>query len=168
MAQSARPVVIRPAEPSDADDLARLHVAVWRATYRDYASAEAVAALDEDRRRPYWTSLLGSGDANKGAHVAGQGDTILGVVSFGPSDHEIFGGRLEIKHFYVDPTAQGQGIGRRLLRAVLEQDSNVALAVVAQNEQARAFYRMMGGVEIGTFIDPGPLWRSDNIVLAWG
>ena len=42
-----------------------------------------------------------------------------------------------------------------------------ALAVVEQNEAARRFYAAMGGVEVDCFTDPGPLWRSSNVLVAW-
>lgn len=173
MNRIAAPVTLRPARPNEAEALARLHVAVWRATYRDYAPAEAVAILDEARRLPYWMDVLSSDDPQTGAIVAARAnDTLAGVISFAPSKYEAFAGRTEIKHLYVDRDAQGQGIGRRLLNAVLDRaqyrpGTGIALAVVRQNEGARAFYRSMGGLEVGAFVDPGPLWKSENIVVAW-
>ncbi|WP_312164905.1 hypothetical protein [Phenylobacterium sp.] len=32
---------------------------------------------------------------------------------------------------------------------------------------AIAFYEALGGRRAGRFTDPGPLWRSDNIVFVW-
>jgi ribosomal protein S18 acetylase RimI-like enzyme len=164
--------VIRPARPDEAERLAALHVAVWRKTYRDIASPEAFAQLDETRRLPYWTKAVHTDQEDAGVLVAEVSGNIVGVVSFGPSAHEAFEGRMEIKHIYVSYDAHGHGIGRRLLEAVLNREGpggsvGTALAVVRENDQARRFYQRMGGVEIATFIDPGPLWRSDNIVVAW-
>lgn len=161
--------LLRPARADEAEALARLHVAVWRATYRDYATPEAVALLDEARRLPAWQAALGAQTPGAAVWVAARDGAILGVVSVAPSAHPAFGGRLEIKHLYVALEAQGQGIGRRLLAHVLDSagPGGVALAVVRQNAPARAFYARMGGQEIGAFTDPGPLWRSDNIVVAW-
>ncbi|MEJ6393643.1 GNAT family N-acetyltransferase [Gymnodinialimonas sp. 2305UL16-5] len=164
--------LIRPAREDEADTIAGLHVAIWRATYRDYASAEALATLDEAKRLPYWIEALASDDPRTGVLVAETAGAISGIISFGPSSHAAFGGRTEIKHLYVQSYVQSQGIGRRLLTSVLERPdihagNGVGLAVVRQNERARRFYQTMGGVEIGTFTDPGPLWRSDNIVMAW-
>jgi len=166
------PIAVRRAQTGDEKRLARLHVSVWRATYQDYAPPEAIAKLDETRRLPYWIDAVNSAHTPSGALVAEFENEILGVVSFGPSTHAAFGGRTEIKHLYVDLGAHGQGIGQRLLRAVvndqdIHEDGGVALAVVEQNGKARAFYQRMGGVEIGKFVDPGPLWKSNNIVVAW-
>ncbi|MEL7255102.1 MAG: GNAT family N-acetyltransferase [Pseudomonadota bacterium] len=158
-------VTIRRARADEAEALAHLHVSVWRETYRDYAPAEAIRLLDEARRLPYWIKAIAEG----AVFVADGGHDPLGVVSFGPSEHAAFGGRVEIKHLYVARTAQGMGLGRRLLKTVLSEAApdGVALAVVRQNEAARRFYAQLGGVERGAFIDPGPLWRSENIVVAW-
>ena len=164
-------VSVSPGRPDAAAALARLHVEVWRATYRDYATPEALSRLDEARRLPYWQGALSTEVPGAGVLVAGQDGALLGVVSYGPSEHEAFEGRTEIKHLYVAGNAQGRGIGRRLLTTVLNDEEaarpGVALAVVRQNERAQEFYKVMGGAEIGTFTDPGPLWRSENIVVAW-
>ncbi|WP_175484818.1 GNAT family N-acetyltransferase [Jannaschia pohangensis] len=164
-------VSIRTGRPDEADALAKLHVDVWRATYRDYASAEAFKMLDEAKRLPYWQDALLDKRPCAGVFVAEQDASLLGVVSYGPSQHESFAGRTEIKHLYVAELARGLGVGRLLLKAVLDDESaarpGLALAVVRQNNSARRFYKKMGGAEIGTFIDPGPLWKSENIIVAW-
>jgi len=128
--------------------------------------------LDEARRLPGWTAALASDDAGTGVLIAEQAGTIVGVISFAPSRHDAFGGRTEIRHLYIAQSVQGQGVGRRLLGDILDRKdlhpgNGVALAVVRQNEKARLFYQKMGGMEIGRFIDPGPLWKSENIVVAW-
>lgn len=158
-------IILRRAQVGEAEVLAKLHVSVWRETYRDYAPDKAIQTLDETRRLPYWAQAT----VSEGVWVADDGGEVLGVISFGPSQHEAFGGRVEIKHLYVALNAQGQGVGRRLLEKALElcAPGGVALAVVRQNTTARSFYARLGGVECGAFSDPGPLWLSENIVVAW-
>lgn len=163
---------IRRGRHGEAEELAKLHVAVWRATYGAYAPKEAIAALDEAKRLPYWSSALTYKGPGLGVWVADQNNSIVGVVSIGESENDLFGGRIEIKHLYVAENAQGQGLGGRLLQTALNEGGGadcpgVALAVVQQNISARRFYKRMGGAEIGAFPDPGPLWRSDNILVAW-
>ena len=165
-------IELRPACIGDAEEIARLHVSVWQATYRTYAVPQAVATLDESKRLPYWKEWLSSEEPSKSTIVARKGETLVGVISYGPSTHEVFSGRMEVKHLYVDRSTQGQGVGARLLSTVLDHtqavgNCGVALAVVRQNENARQFYRAMGGIEITKFIDSGPLWKSENILVAW-
>ncbi|MEO0487055.1 MAG: GNAT family N-acetyltransferase [Pseudomonadota bacterium] len=162
-------LTVRHAEAGEAPELAALHVRVWRATYGGLAPQVALHTLDEAKRLPVWEAAI----AEQRARVATHGDTIIAAACFGPSTHAAFDGRCEIKHLYVDLVHQGHGVGQRLLSATLKAcrvgfpERGVALAVVRQNDAARAFYKRQGGAEIATFTDPGPLWRSDNIVVAW-
>lgn len=162
---------LRAARPGDAAAIAAFHVRQWRATYRDLAPRAAWDALDEARRLRDWTATL-SAPPPAGAFLACDGEAIAGLVSFGAPGHPVFGGRGEVKHLYVDAGWRGRGLGRRLLRrarAALAAAgfSGAGLAVVAGNHPARAFYRAAGGVEAAAFTDPGPLWKSDNILVVW-
>lgn len=49
---------------------------------------------------------------------------------------------------FVDPSAQGHGIGRRLIAHALALKSQLMLEVYADNVQACAFYRQLGFCEI--------------------
>lgn len=49
---------------------------------------------------------------------------------------------------FVDPSAQGHGIGRGLIAHALALKSQLSLEVYADNEQACAFYRQLGFREI--------------------
>ncbi|MEX0284025.1 MAG: N-acetyltransferase family protein [Paracoccaceae bacterium] len=163
---------IRSGQVPDAWELAQLHVAVWRETYRAYAPQTAVNELGPRRRLPYWTKALASDPSDTGALVATRNGAIVAVSGFGVSTHPAFAGAAEIKHFYVGKSARGLGLGSRLFRTTLDHlriggQNRVALAVVEQNTRARKFYRTLGGEEIGAFTDAGPLWRSSNIVVQW-
>ena len=164
--------LIRRGRPDEAIELAKLHVDVWRATYGDLAPAKAIELLDEARRLPFWMDATAETKAGRGVWVADDGAALLGLVSVGSSDHPDFQGRAEVKHLYVAIGAQGKGLGEKLLQTAITEckaagDFGLALAVVRQNERARGFYKKMGGAELSSFIDPGPLWRSENILVAW-
>lgn len=172
MTVQSNSVEIRDGRLSDAAELAQLHVDVWRQTYRDLATPKAYEALGVERRLPYWTSTLQAEDPFTRAFVASDPHGLFGVVSIGTPRDEVLGPHAEIKHLYVRQSHQGSGIGAALLRHALDHLSrlnvpSVALAVVEENAAARKFYRRMGGIETGQFTDPGPLWRSRNIVVHW-
>lgn len=172
MSRAPAEITIRRALPSEAEALAALHVQVWRATYSAFAPAEALRQLDEARRLPFWTTAIAADPTTSGVSIATEGGQLLGVVSHAPASHPAFGPGIEITHLYVRPDAQGRGIGQRLLHSVLNArdarpPARVVLAVVRQNQAARGFYKAMGGTEIAEFRDPGPLWRSKNIVVEW-
>ena len=172
MSESDIQISIRRGYPGDAVRLAELHVAVWRATYTDYAPKDAVRLLDVEKRLPYWATALEASEPEKCAWVAQDSRSVLGVISIGSSDHAAFGDRIEVKHLYVAEGAQGRGVGTQLLNTAIQECESVgapgvALSVVRQNERAREFYRSMGGQEVTNFIDPGPLWRSENVLVTW-
>ncbi|MEH3125065.1 GNAT family N-acetyltransferase [Agrobacterium cavarae] len=165
-------VELRPAKLSDAEAIAHAHVQVWRETMRELASPSVFAALNEEHRLRYWTKKLGTLEPHQLVLVAEMGNEVVGIGAIGQPSDPVFGSRAEIKNLYILPSFQRQGIGRRLLKdlalhAKTMGYSAVALSVVKGNEPACRFYEALHARKIGEFRDPGPIWRSDNIVYAW-
>ncbi|MFS8050813.1 N-acetyltransferase family protein [Rhizobium sp. BR 314] len=163
---------IRPAVVDDAAAIARLHRAVWCETYRDLAPANVYRTLDEDFRRARWSEMLANPRRHQGILLAEQGNRLVAIGAVGAASEPAFEGRGEIRSLYIDPSAKRQGLGRRLMRELVAQlaafgYSSAALGVVVGNEPAIAFYRSLGGRMIGQYTDPGPIWRSDNLILVW-
>ena len=137
-ASAASGIALRPAALEDAAVIARLHDHVWRETYRDLATPAAWEGLTEAVRLARWREVLAD----------------------------------QVRWTTLVATLQGMGVGRRLMSALtqalaVQGYEGCALAVVVGNNRAARFYRRLGGREIGRFTDPGPLWRSENIVFAW-
>jgi ribosomal protein S18 acetylase RimI-like enzyme len=64
--------------------------------------------------------------------------------------------------------ASGRALMRQLALALKAQGySSVALGVVEGNRAAIDFYKKLGGRVAGSYIDPGPLWRSRNQMIVW-
>ena len=97
------------------------------------------------------------------------------IVAFGSAcapTEAVFEGRGEIRWLHVDPAMQGRGVGRTLMAALADELAGwgyrgCALAVVVGNHPAMAFYERLGGRKAGGYVDPGPLWRSENVVFVW-
>ena len=167
---SASDLLIRAAGPADASAIAELHVAVWRETYRDLAPPEAMRALDVPFRLARWIELLAK--AERTILIAECGGRIVGIGTAGAATVPELSGHGEILYLYVDPTQTRGGIGkalmRQLARALQAQGyGSVALGVVEDNRPAIDFYRKLGGRPAGSYIDPGPLWRSRNQIIIW-
>jgi ribosomal protein S18 acetylase RimI-like enzyme len=165
-------ITLEAATSRDAEAIARLHVAVWRLTYRDLAPADAFRILDETHRLARWRAILSAPGLHQAVLLAKQGDRLVGIGSAGAPSELGFDADGEIKSLYVDPAAQGRGLGRRLMASLAQHLARcryrgVALGVVAGNEPAIAFYRALGGEIAGHYRDPGPVWRSDNILFRW-
>lgn len=165
-------ISIRSADVHDAQAIANFHVKVWRDTYRELAPAEVHSALDEQYRREKWKQKLASGGNDETVLVAEIGMQIVGIGAAGVPSQPIFEGRGEIKYLYVDPEFKRHGIGRELLARLARhlqarKYDGAALSVVKGNQPAIAFYEALEGRLAGAFIDPGPIWRSENLVYVW-
>lgn len=163
-------LVIRAAGPADAEAIARLHVAVSRATYRDLAPPEAIHRLDFAHRRDRWRETLEK--AERTALVAELGPAIVGIGTAGAPTVPELGGHGEILHLYVDAGHARRGIGRALMQRLAlalqaQGYRSIALGVVEGNDAAIAFYKQLGGRVAGSYIDPGPIWRSRNRIVTW-
>ncbi len=79
--------------------------------------------------------------------AAREGDSLIGYAGLAHT-----GGEAEIHTLAVDPAHQGRGIGRALLRAMLDHagGATVFLEVRTDNESAIQLYRSEGFVVIGT------------------
>lgn len=163
---------LRPATVADAPAIAALHVASWRAAYRNLAPAEVFAAMDEPLRLRRWTVTLSMPRDRQAVLLAERAGRLVGMgMAASPSD-AVFGARGEISSLYLDPAVQRLGLGRRLMAALAARIAGwgydgAALGVVVGNEPAIAFYQALGGRVAGRYLDPGPLWRSENLIFVW-
>lgn len=165
-------IAVRLATFDDAPSIADFHVKVWRHTYGDLAPPDVHAALDETRRRRTWGEKLSSTNPDEIVLVAETQGRTVAIGAAGPPSAPLFGGRGEIKYLYVDPDMKRRGLGRRLLSrlaAHLRERGfrGAGVGVVHGNEPAIAFYSALDGERIGEYTDPGPIWRSRNIVFVW-
>jgi DNA-binding MarR family transcriptional regulator/GNAT superfamily N-acetyltransferase len=97
--------------------------------------------------------------------IAWSDDLPIGCVSFRPLEP----GVAEAKRLWIDPVARGQGLGRRMMRAIearardmghdwLKLDSNTALA------EAIALYRSDGWQEVAPYTSaPANIWMAKRL-----
>jgi ribosomal protein S18 acetylase RimI-like enzyme len=140
--------MVRPARPPDAAGLAEVQVRAWWAAYGDYVDHELLAEHPVAARTARWREVLAGGASRTDvAEVAGR---VAGFVSVGDVQHAApEPGLGELLALYVDPPAQGAGVGRALLRAGEERlralgYDRAVLCVFVRNERARAFYAAHG------------------------
>lgn len=163
---------IRPAVLADAPLIAGLHLRSWRHAYKDLAPREAWDTLTEETRRDRWTATLSTPRDRHHTFVAEAAGRMVGIGTATAPSEAVFGERGEIRSLYVEPDVARMGVGRRLLgevaaKLVLFGFEGAALGVVAGNTPAIAFYEKLGGRSAGTYLDPGPVWRSENLVMVW-
>jgi GNAT superfamily N-acetyltransferase len=131
-----------------------------------------VRQLDNAYRLPQWQARLADQADDGLVVIAEQGSSIVGLMAVCATSDPILGDRLEVKHLNVEPLMRRQRIGARLLQraaphAEVRGARGLALSVVEGNDDALAFYETLGGKIAGRFTDPGPLWRSRNLIVVW-
>jgi ribosomal protein S18 acetylase RimI-like enzyme len=134
--------VIRRAARADAAGIALVHVHAWNHNYDGIVAGEHLAARTVEARMEKWLEWL---------------DDPAVLVWVDEVEGEIAGfaavtGR-ELRGLYVDPAAQGAGVGSRLLSEA-EGVGACELEVFAANGHARGFYEARG-------------WRDDGDAGEW-
>src|SRR3546814_8224182 len=78
-------VVLRPALPRDADDIARVHVETWQSTYAGLVPADYLARMSVARSAPQWHRAAARAEKGDDLMVAEVEQPVVGFVSFGPT-----------------------------------------------------------------------------------
>jgi ribosomal protein S18 acetylase RimI-like enzyme len=148
---------LRRARLTDAPALASVHLRSWAQSYRSLMPDAALDAMTSqaalDRRAQFWHKLLHKG--REIVFVAVQGGEVVGFASgtTGTFLTDDFMADAEVFTLYLLNSAQGQGSGRALLRAMAAelaaQGAHSLLLWVLANNPARAFYEHLGGAVVG-------------------
>ncbi len=146
-------VLVRPAGPADAEDLARVRIASWRAAYRGIVPDPVLDGFDPVAEVVTWRQRLAAvTDVWTGVAFVAEPPArprLVGFVTTGAARHAGEAGLGEVWAIYVDPDAQGQGVGRALMDAAIRDlktrgFGEVVLWVFEANAPARAFYERIG------------------------
>ncbi len=147
---------IRPAEPADAQAIASVQTASWRTTYAGLVPTEFLENMDVNRRAEVWHTWLTDSSRRQCFVVAEDADgQVVGFASGGPERDAdpIYKG--ELSAIYILDAYHGQGIGRRLVQAVvmwLTQNHyhTMLIWVLAGNNIGIGFYEAIGGQRINS------------------
>jgi len=145
---------IRAATADDGAAIARIHVETWRSTYAGILPDAYLVRMDVAGQRRIWRQSLRAGSHRHQTFVATAADgEVVGFASCGPARRHALPRRApydgEIYTLYVAIDHQGQGHGKRLLRACLAElraaGKSAAIAWVLAANPARFFYEAQGG-----------------------
>ena len=175
--QSCASLTIRAAVPSDTAKLAALKLACFRETFGpegfaipyppiDLARFEAssygpdvVSAEIADPAHRTWVVVGGEGELVAYAHV---GPTKLPHADVMPGDEELY-------QLYLRRSAQGGGLGKRLLDLTLDwlgrTGRPVWLGVWSGNARARHVYEGRGFQVVGEYQFAVGDWRDDEFIM---
>lgn len=149
--------LLRPAIPTDAEGIASVHVRAHEETYRPLRPAYAGPSYED--RLAMWRRVLAA-------------DAIVFVVE---ADREVVGfacgNGTQLTTLYLLRAWQRQGLGKRLLRAVLDGlaargVAEVTFDVLADNLDAIRFYEAQGARCIGRATDVDAAGEHEDLVYA--
>jgi ribosomal protein S18 acetylase RimI-like enzyme len=141
--------VIRAAVHADAEAIAEIQARTWRWAYGDFIAPEDMPVAVE--RVPAWREHIAAGTVT----VFDQDGAVVGYAAVQDD---------ELASLYVDPAAQGAGVGTRLLRDAEQRirdggHGRAWLYVYADNAQGCAFYERHGWSAVGGLLGVGK-WRA--------
>lgn len=147
-------MLIRGADERDAAEIARVHIASWRAAYPGIIPADVLDGLNVDWQARQWKSIITGASCQ--SIIAESERGCVGLASFAATrdddDDPTHVG--EIQAVYVEPDCWGQGIGWKLCQTAVteladEGFQQVTLWVLKDNQHARRFYERAGFVPDG-------------------
>lgn len=150
-------MIIRKADPQDAVSIAKVHVDSWRTTYKGMIPDRILDHLSYEQRERVWTHVLMNQPDTPVFVAEDDENRIVGFATGGKerSGNPIYQG--ELYALYVFEEVQGNGIGRELIRAVVnhlkEKQYKNMLAWVLKDNPALGFYEHMGGKKFSEKLD---------------
>jgi GNAT superfamily N-acetyltransferase len=143
---------VRQAKASDAAAVCVVRHRAWKATYTGLMPQPVLDAMDLGATyAAWWPALRMPVSRRHSALVAGQPGTVVGFAVTSPTrdrdlDPAVTG---DLNLLYIDPTAKGLGIGKRLLQAAIATlhdngFTDLRLWTVQGNSHARSFYERNG------------------------
>jgi ribosomal protein S18 acetylase RimI-like enzyme len=143
--------MIRLALPTDAAEIARVHVDSWRSSYRGLLADEFLDSLSEAGYTDRWRRVIGDGASR--VFVVEEAGGIVGFASGGRERAGESGYEGELYAIYIVAGSQRKGHGRELLHAMAAALREKGLRdmivwVLRDNTAAREFYERLGGTYV--------------------
>ncbi|MEU4604027.1 GNAT family N-acetyltransferase [Kribbella sp. NPDC023972] len=146
-------LLIRPMEPYDTDEAARLW---WRSRHAD--PAQLPAAIHTFDQVVSWFADVLLPDAQ--TWVALDDGRIVAVLTLDGDD---------LDQLYVDPDAHGHGIGSTLVDLAKDlRPGGLALWTFQSNTRAQSFYAHHGFAEVRRTSGAGNEEKAPDIRMTWG
>ena len=144
---------IRFATVADAPEIVEINLEGWQTAYRGIFPDEFLDSLNFEVEK---TAKIIAEKPETTLVFTDDNQKVLGFCSFGELRWEQFVNKCdcELNAIYVASVARGQGIGKALFKATTDLfrkqgKKRLLVNVLADNESALAFYKNLGGVEIG-------------------
>jgi GNAT superfamily N-acetyltransferase len=157
-------VSVRPARPSDAEEIGRIQVETWRTAYASVLPEPVLAGLSADGAARAWTGAISSPPSTRHhVLVALEGDWRVGFVALGPTDDPEPGDpepdtTVALAPILVEPRWGRRGHGSRLLAAAVDHaradGATRAIAWIPEGDPVTREFLLSAG------------WAPDGLVRA--
>ncbi|MER3433734.1 MAG: GNAT family N-acetyltransferase [Leptolyngbya sp. ERB_1_1] len=147
-------MIVREATQRDVSAMARVHVDTWRTTYQGIVPDEFLTNLSYEKRENGWHQVMDNAleDANFTYVAENESGQLVGFANGGVerSGDPVYQG--ELNAIYVLKSHQQRGIGRELVRAVVQKLDQMKirslLVWVLVGNPACRFYETLGGQKV--------------------
>lgn len=146
-------MIIRKAELSDAEGIAKAHVDSWRTTYKGIIADSFLSQLSYDRRTQLWESNI----SNKENCILVAENTegiIVGFADAWKRETNMVPYSIDLTSIYLLEDYQGKGIGKKLFRELFnyikKKGYKKAFVDVLEKNKSRYFYEHYGARKIKT------------------
>ena len=128
-------VSVRPAQPDDDAEIARIQVVTWRTAYRAVLPPAVLDDWDADAATAAWRAAIAAPPTpGHGVLVALERNAVVGFAAFGPAElgdgeaADPAGPTAEVSTLLVEPRWGRRGHGSRLLAAVVDVNRGSGVA----------------------------------------
>lgn len=162
-------ITIRKAELRDTKEMAKVHVESWRTTYANIVPDEYLKNLTYESREQIWINSIPNG----GVYIAENDEgKIIGFASGGKERSGKYSGfDGEIYAIYILKESQGLGIGKALVKAIIDEIKGMGLismlVLVLKDNNSHLFYEALGGEEIDTIEVQIAGKKLSELVYGW-
>jgi L-amino acid N-acyltransferase YncA len=160
---------LREAGPADAEVIAGLHSASWKATYDGILPDRYLREEVGQERLDYWRAAMARADYAivRLLHEAGEA-VGFSALKTGQDD----GYDYTLEHIHLAPHTKGRGLGRCLMADTARQvkaagGTNLCLWVFDDNKAAVRFYTRLGGVADAHGTDKFAGGDAPDTRIAW-
>lgn len=136
---------VRPMVRTDAEEVSRIHLAVWRETYAGLMPAAFLSGLTQHDWMVRWKQALAADASKDVIHLVGVDEAggIVGFGSAGPSRDEQAAADWELYAINLLAHTHGSGLADLLFQRLTGVRA-ASMWVLVGNDRAIAFYRRRG------------------------
>jgi GNAT superfamily N-acetyltransferase len=163
-------IAFRPAAAADANALAAIHEAAWRATYQGLIPHLHLERMIARRGPLWWQRQIRRGSM---LTVLVYDNVPQGYAAWGEARGTWPWPAGEIFELYVAPVFQGVGLGTRLFAAARQElrrkgFERLVVWALQDNELACAFYGGLGGIAVAAAPERFGGVSLTRVAFAWG